>query len=61
MEYLNDHASEAGNGGNFKDTVYLAAATYIAPYHKTSPVKTAKHIKNTKYQTVSTSMITMMY
>ena len=33
INYLQDHASEAGNGGNFKDSVYLATATYIAPYY----------------------------
>ena len=53
MDYLRDHASEAGDGGNFKDSVYQAAATYIAPYYKSGPVKSAKHVKN-KYKTVST-------
>ena len=52
MEYLRDHASEAGDGGNFKETAYQAAATYIAPYRKSGPIKTAKHVKN-KYKTVS--------
>ena len=55
MDYLRDHASEAGDGGNFKDSVYQAAATYIAPYYKSGPVKSAKHVKN-KYKTVSTSL-----
>ena len=50
--YLCDHASEAGDGGNFKDSAYLAAATYMAPYHKSGPVKTEKHVKN-KYRSVS--------
>ena len=53
MDYLQDHASEVGSGGNFKDSVYQAAATYIAPYYKSGPVKLAKHVKN-KYKTVST-------
>ena len=52
MEYFRDHASEAGDGGNFKDSAYLAAAVYIAPYHRSGPVKTAKHVK-TKYRSVS--------
>ena len=52
MEYLHDHASEVGDGGNFKDSPYLAEAVYIAPYHRSGPVKTAKHIK-TKYRSVS--------
>ena len=52
MEYLHDHASEAGDGGNFKDSEYLAAAVYIALYHRSGPVKTVKHIK-TKYRSVS--------
>ena len=38
--YLCDHASEAGDGGNFKDSAYLAA------------VKTEKHVKY-KYRSVS--------
>ena len=52
MEYLHDHASEAGDGGNFKNSAYLAEAVYIAPYHRYGPVKTVKHIK-TKYRSVS--------
>ena len=55
MDYLWDHASEVGDGGNFKDSMYQAAATYIAPYYKSGPVKSAKHVKN-KYKTVSTSL-----
>ena len=52
MEYLHDHASEAGDGGNFKETAYQAAAAYIAPYCKSSLIKTSKHVKN-KYKTIS--------
>ena len=52
MEYLCDHALEADDGGNFKDSAYLAAAVYIAPYYRSGPVKTVKHIKN-KYRSVS--------
>ena len=52
MEYFRDHASEAGDGGNFKDSAYLAEAVYIAPYHRYGPVKTVKHVK-TKYRSVS--------
>ena len=52
MEYLRDNAASAGDGGNFKDSTYQAAATYIAPYHKSGPIKTAKHVKG-KYKSVS--------
>ena len=52
MEYLCDHASEACDGENFKDSAYLAAVTYMAHYHKSGPVKTAKHVKG-KYRNVS--------
>ena len=52
MEYLCDHTSEAGDGGNFKETAYQAAATYIAPYCKSGPIKMSKHVKN-KYKTIS--------
>ena len=45
MEYLQDNAASAGDGGNFKDSTYQATATYIAPYHKSGPIKTAKHVK----------------
>ena len=53
MNYLQDHASEVGDGESFKDSVYQATVTYIAPYHKSGPVKSTKHVKN-KYKTVST-------
>ena len=52
MEYLGDNTASAGDGGNFKDSTYQAAATYIAPYHKSGPIKTAKHVKG-KYKSVS--------
>ena len=48
MEYLCDHTSEAGDGGNFKETAYWGAA----PYCKSSPIKVSKHVKN-KYKTIS--------
>lgn len=56
MEYLQDHAAEAGDGGNFKDPAFVAAAAYIAPYYKSGPTKTAKHVKG-KYKTVSIILI----
>ena len=56
MVYLQDHASQADDGGNFKDSTYQAAATHIAPHHKSGPAKTAKHVKG-KYKTVSKSLI----
>ena len=34
MEYLWDHTSQACDGGIFKDSIYQAAATHIAPHHK---------------------------
>ena len=49
MNYLWDHASEVSYGGNFKDSVYQATTIYISPYHKSGPVKSAKHVKN-KYK-----------
>ena len=45
MVYLRDHASQAGDGGNFKDSTYQAAGTHIAPHHKSGPAKTVKHVK----------------
>ena len=56
IEYLRDHTSQAGDGGNFKDSTYQAAATHITPHHKNGPAKTAKHVKD-KYKTVSKSLI----
>ena len=56
MEYLQDNTASADDGGNFKDSTYQAAATYIAPYHKSGPIKTAKHIKG-KYKSVSISLL----
>ena len=52
MEYLQDNVASAGDGGNFKDSTYQATATYIALYHKSGPIKTAKHVKG-KYKSVS--------
>ena len=49
MEYLRDNAASAGDGGN---STYQAAATYIAPYHISGLIKTAKHVKG-KYKSVS--------
>ena len=56
MEYLWDHTSQGGDGGNFKDSTYQAAATHIAPHHKSGLAKTAKHVKG-KYKMVSKSLI----
>ena len=56
MVYLQDHASQAGDGGNFKDFTYQAAATHITPHHKSGPVKTVKHVKG-KYKMVSKPLI----
>ena len=36
MEYLQDNAALVGDGGNFKYSTYQAAATYIAPYHRSN-------------------------
>ena len=56
MEYLQDNAASAGDGGNFNDSTYQATATYIAPYHKSGPIKIAKHVKG-KYESVSISLL----
>ena len=56
MEYLWDHTFQAGDGSNFKDSTYQAAAMHITPLHKSGPAKTAKHVKG-KYKTVSKSLI----
>ena len=56
MVYLQDNTALAGDGGNFKGSTYQAAATYIAPYHKIGPIKTAKHVKG-KYKSVSISLL----
>ena len=56
MEYLQDHASQAGDGDNFRDSTYQAAATHITPHHKSGPAKTAKHVKGT-FKMVSNSLI----
>ena len=56
MAYLQDHTSQAGDGGNFKDSTYQAAAMHITPHHKSGLAKTAKHVKG-KYKTVSKSLI----
>lgn len=42
LEYLVDHVSEAGNGGNFKMTTFEAAAMHIAHLLERGAVKTKK-------------------
>ena len=49
INYLQDHASQVGDSGNFKDSAYQTTATYIIPYCKSGPVKSAKNVKN-KYK-----------
>ena len=59
MEYLWDHADEAGDGGNFKDSTYWAAAANIAFYHKGGPIKASKHVKG-RYISVSKLLINIV-
>ena len=52
IQYLIDHKSEGGDGGNFKARTLNAAALHIAPYRTGGLVKEAKHLL-TKWTTVS--------
>ena len=46
MDFLRAHCSEAGDGGNFTETTFRAAAVHIHPLLKSEPVKTSAMVKN---------------
>jgi len=46
MDFLHAHCSEAGDGGNFTETTFRAAAVHIRPLLKSEPVKTSAMVKN---------------
>jgi hypothetical protein len=52
IEYLVNHKSEGGDGGNFKSTTMRAAADHIAAYRTAGVVKEAKHMQ-IKWNTVT--------
>src|SRR5262245_39537972 len=52
VNYLSEHRSEAGDGGNFKASTFNAAAEAIQPFHKLGPQKTSVMCKR-KWQSVS--------
>jgi hypothetical protein len=45
VQYLVDHKSEGGDGGNFKSTTLRAAADHIAAYRTAGVVKEVKHMQ----------------
>lgn len=49
--FMEDHVSEAGDGGNFTDSFFHKVAAHIAPYHTQGPRKTWKMVK-TKWAAV---------
>ena len=52
IDYLVQHKAEAGDGGNFKDATYNAAAEHITSLKTTGPAKSGKMCK-TKWAAVS--------
>ena len=46
MDFLCAHCSEAGDGGNFTETTFRAAAVHICPLLKSKLVKTSAMVKN---------------
>ena len=46
MAFLHTHYSEAGDGGNFTETTFRAAAVHIHPLLKSKLVKTSAMVKN---------------
>ena len=52
VNFLWEHRAEAGDGGSFKDTMFNAAANYIAKDWTSGAVKTSKRCK-TKWAGVS--------
>ena len=52
MEFLAQHASMAGDGGNFPASKYNEAASHLAPYQDSgSDIKTGDQVE-TKYKSV---------
>lgn len=51
MDYLREHHSGAGDGANYTETIFRAAAVHIRPLLKTLPVKTGGMVRN-KYKGV---------
>ena len=51
LTYLEEHKSEIGDGGMFKMGTFNAAASEIAKYHTSGPVKTGDKCK-TKWRSV---------
>ncbi|KAF8578457.1 hypothetical protein K439DRAFT_1264542, partial [Ramaria rubella] len=45
VDFLIEHKAEAGDGGNFPDTVWNQAAQLMALYHVRGAVKSAKACK----------------
>jgi hypothetical protein len=56
VDFLWEHKNEAADGGTFKDTMFNAAAKYIAKDWTAGAAKTAKHCK-TKWAAVSPKSI----
>ena len=46
VDYLNEHCVEQGDAGNFKSSVYAAAATAISSHRTSGPPKTGVMCKN---------------
>lgn len=46
VDYLHEHRAERGDAGNFKPSVYSAAATAIGPHRTSGPPKTGAMCKN---------------
>ena len=59
IDYLYDHRSEAGDGGNFKMSTFNAAAIYLAPLLTLGSKKTGKMCK-TKWTLVCQSFLTLL-
>jgi hypothetical protein len=54
VQYLWEHRSECGDGGNFKNATLNAAAEHLEPHTTVGARKTAKHLRS-KWQTVGTA------
>jgi len=54
VQYLWEHRSKCGDGGNFKNVTINAAAEHLASHPTLGAPKTAKQLK-TKWQTVGTA------
>ncbi|KAF8584371.1 hypothetical protein K439DRAFT_1282434, partial [Ramaria rubella] len=60
VNFLVEHKAEAGDGGNFPETVFTQAAQMLLPFYVRGAVKTAKACKQKWAQVKQYAMVTLI-